>query len=467
MKLRVLAVLMIFCTVLSGCMKIEQDTENLMRPPKLSVEQQQIYAALNAAAGTDINLKYPKQGDNRSAFVMYDVDADGQDEVIVFYSRKDEDNNVRINILDRQNGAWYSLCDLVESEPDVDNISFYNILSSERKSIVVSYNKVLRDQKRIVVYSFENKQLKAEFDTDYTNSLIMDFDGDGRDELFLLQNQIAGMTYSEAKLVDTTYYNGKLDVVATLTPLYETVVEYMNLTAEKNAVSNTVKNGEGSTLTETTAQPLADGIAYNIFVDGKTATGPYVTEIIGVGHNLLKNQLLKGEKVDYTKLTVRKEQLFTKDINNDGLLEIPMGVKIQGGDYTSQESVYSLIRWDNFIDMELCPTNYTLENEAYKFSFEYPGTWNENNITVRQNTSVKQNNEWIFYEYLKKEDEIGDELLRIKAYPINDNPYDVEGYTLINSNDSFTYYAKLPSFEVQEKNKLAISLEEFEKLFHY
>lgn len=464
MKLRVLAVLMIFCTVLSGCMKIEQDTENLMRPPKLSVEQQQIYAALNTAAGTDVDLKYPKQGDNRSAFVMYDVDADGEDEVIVFYSRRDEDNSVRINILDRQNGAWYSLCDLVESEPDVDNISFYNILSGEKKNIVVSYNKVLREQKKVVVYSFENKQLKAEFDTDYSNSLIMDFDNDGRDELFLLQNQSNDVS-SEIKLVDTSYYKGKLDIVATLAP-YKSVVEYVNLSAEKNAVSNTVKRGEGSILAETGTTPLADGVIYNVFIDGKTNTGSYVTEVIGVGHNLLKNQLLKGED-DYTRATVRKEQLLTKDINNDSLLEIPMRVAIQGSEHSSQENIFSLIRWDSFIDMALCPTIYTFENEVYKFSFEYPGTWNENNITVRQNTSVKQNNEWIFYEYLKKENKIGDELLRIKAYPINDNPYDVDGYTLINSNDTFTYYAKLPSFEGEKKNELAISLEEFEKLFHY
>lgn len=465
MKLRILAVLMLFCTVLSGCMKIEQDTENLMRPPKLSVEQQQIYAALNAAVGTDIDLKYPKEGDHRSAFVMYDIDVDGEDEVVVFYSRKGEDSSVRINILDRQNGEWYSLCDLVESEPDVDSISFSNILSDESKNIVVSYNKVLRDQKKIVVYSFDNKQLVEKFHDDYTNNLIMDFDGDGRDEIFLLQNQSSN-TISEAKLVDTTYYNGKLDVVATLTPLYDTVVEYVNLSTEKNAVSNTVKKGEGSALAETVAQPLADGVTYNVFIDGKTNTGPYVTEIIGVGHNLLKNQLLKG-KNDYTKLTVRKEQLFTRDINNDGLLEIPMGVGIKGSEYTSQENIFSLIRWDNFIDMALCPTIYTFENEAYKFSFEYPGSWNENNITVRQNTSIKQNNEWVFYEYLTKKENIGDELLRIKAYPINDNPYDINGYTLIDSNEAFTYYAKIPSFEGQEKNELAISLEEFKKLFHY
>ncbi len=468
MKLRVLAVLLVLCTVFSGCMKIEQDTENLMRPPKLSVEQQQIFSALSAAAGADVALKYPKEGEYRSAFVMYDIDGDKQDEAIVFYTGA-AGGDVRLNILDKKDGTWYSLYDAAGDGPDIESISFPKMLSATRSNIAIAFDLRSRGQKTLAVYSFEENRLKEEFKTDFTNCLIQDFDGDSRQEILLLNNlYLTGD--SEAKLVDNTYYNGKLGVVSTLAPLNRDVAEYVQLSVEKPLRSDIVKNEAEQGAGEPAAiEPSDDEDAYNIFIDGKTGNNSYVTEIIGIRRNRLVNLMLKeasdGSINDYSVTTIRPIPMLTKDINDDGLLEFPVGLAIPGAPISSEESLISLICWNNFMDAEFYPAVYSLVNTTYQFTFNYPPFWDEKNISVQQ----QDGNEWRFYEYIGKnkshEAAFGDELLRIRAFTNNDY-LDDEGYQQIAQNDEFTYYAYIPAFEEGKQNELAITMEEFKALFH-
>ena len=78
----------VLCCVLcfSGC-SIGINVDTMLTPPKLSGEQEQIYQALEDAAGTGIRLKYPKSGSYLSAFIIADIDADDSDDAIVFYEK--------------------------------------------------------------------------------------------------------------------------------------------------------------------------------------------------------------------------------------------------------------------------------------------------------------------------------------------------------------------------------------------
>ena len=58
MKARLLAACTAAVTLLSGC-TFSTSIDGLLSPPKLSVEQEQIYEALRRAAGSNISLKYP------------------------------------------------------------------------------------------------------------------------------------------------------------------------------------------------------------------------------------------------------------------------------------------------------------------------------------------------------------------------------------------------------------------------
>ena len=77
-KIRIILSLLPFA-VLTGC-SFGASIDTLMAPPKLSVEQEQIFAALTKAEGSAISLKYPKSGKYLSAFIIEDLDGDGGNE---------------------------------------------------------------------------------------------------------------------------------------------------------------------------------------------------------------------------------------------------------------------------------------------------------------------------------------------------------------------------------------------------
>ena len=101
----------LFSLLLSGC-SISINIDTMLTPPKLSGEQEQIYQALQEAAGADIRLRYPKSGSYLSAFIVADIDNDAGEEAIVFYEKNSlPSGGLRINILDKINGQWQSICD--------------------------------------------------------------------------------------------------------------------------------------------------------------------------------------------------------------------------------------------------------------------------------------------------------------------------------------------------------------------
>lgn len=126
-----IAFLAVCCLLLSACSSFQPNLTDLMQSPKLTEEQAEIYEALtNAADVSDVQLKYPKSGDYRSAFVMFDLDADGEDEALVFYNMPSWGGNVRIMVLDHQQDEWVSVYDAVGEGTDVTEVDFQVLTAS-------------------------------------------------------------------------------------------------------------------------------------------------------------------------------------------------------------------------------------------------------------------------------------------------------------------------------------------------
>lgn len=71
---------------LSGCSWFGMDAENLMQPPKPTGEREAIYQLLEAEAASGFTLKYPVNGDYRSAIIM-NQNGEEAGEAIAFFSR--------------------------------------------------------------------------------------------------------------------------------------------------------------------------------------------------------------------------------------------------------------------------------------------------------------------------------------------------------------------------------------------
>ena len=80
MKLLRILPLTAAAVLLTGC-TFGTSIDNLLAPPKQSIEQEQIYSALTDATGSGIRLKYPRSGKYLSAFIIEDIDGDGNSEL--------------------------------------------------------------------------------------------------------------------------------------------------------------------------------------------------------------------------------------------------------------------------------------------------------------------------------------------------------------------------------------------------
>ena len=91
----VLSALLIF--TLSGCDSFITGADELLLAPMLEGAMYPVQQALKDAVGDKITLKYPSEGEYRSAFVMKDIDGNGTEEAFAFYSTT-EDSAVTMHI---------------------------------------------------------------------------------------------------------------------------------------------------------------------------------------------------------------------------------------------------------------------------------------------------------------------------------------------------------------------------------
>ena len=227
MKARLLAACTAAVTLLSGC-TFSTSIDGLLSPPKLSVEQEQIYEALRRAAGSNISLKYPKTGDYLSAFIVSDIDGDGEDEALVFYEKnllQSEENALRLNVLDQINGSWRSVYDLAAGGAEVEKVMISRLGSNSRTNIIVGYSMVNRGERVLSVYDYRDGALTETLNSSYSLADVCDLDQNGENELLIVCGQTVSqsaraVTYVLAR--DGSYYESR-------TALNEGFTDFANL----------------------------------------------------------------------------------------------------------------------------------------------------------------------------------------------------------------------------------------------
>ena len=91
-------VLIIAIITLTGCNFL--NPEDYMKAPKVKGIQPDVEKALKSAVGNNIILKFPRTGENLSAFISLNEDANSE-KIIALYTKKDNQNSViHLNLLE-------------------------------------------------------------------------------------------------------------------------------------------------------------------------------------------------------------------------------------------------------------------------------------------------------------------------------------------------------------------------------
>lgn len=428
-KLSAIITVLFAGTVLSGC-SVGAGIDTLMAPPKLSLEQEQIYTALTDSLGTsNISLKYPKSGKYLSAFIIEDIDGDGYNEAMVFYeknNRASDENPLRINILDKDGGEWRSVNDKAAAGSEVEEVIISRLGSENRINLIIGTSSVNRAEKNVSIYNYSDGELRQDnYSKSYSYMDVVDLNNDDMYELVL----IAGSS-------DVSPVTGD------------------PLKIEGPKANNTYVIEQNRSFTQFDVNYGDIGGIKVMYIDA--ASGENLQSYILYMDSEGKLQIaLKVE--NRSEAGKRLEECRSFDIDGDGCLEIPFESIAPGSENAAESEQLMLTRWmrpegsvrSGECSLKECYISYF--KDGYVFIF--PEKWNEK-VTVKHDVI---NDETVFCSY--DENGYGADLMRIfcaeDVPSLEDRLSD--GYMLIHTKGNLSYLVYIHAGSNAEADGLAIS----------
>ena len=116
------AVLLLLC---SGCSLNFFSVESLMSPPLQFGKNGEVEEAFKKLmTEKTIQLRTPQSGDYQTAFILFDINGDAQEEAIVFYTDSAIDASVRMSFMECINDTWVIASDIKGAGSGVFDVSF-------------------------------------------------------------------------------------------------------------------------------------------------------------------------------------------------------------------------------------------------------------------------------------------------------------------------------------------------------
>ncbi|MBQ1262697.1 MAG: hypothetical protein IIX89_00230 [Oscillospiraceae bacterium] len=420
----------VFCS----CTDSFSESGALITAPTLFEEQDEIMRALKRSAGDKITLEYPRTGENRSAFILSDIDGDGENEAVAFYRNASDKLNqdiIHLNLLDNtEKNGWVSMCDIVGLASSIDRVSIAPF--GDRKEIIVGWDVMTDREKTLVCYSLMSGNLIRDYTATYVEFAAADFWDDNEGfELITLNYSRAEENLTQptqhARLIALS--NKEFKVVSSV-PLDSRVTGY------KSCIAGRYNDKE---------------IGY--FIDGTIDAAFVNTQILTVSESgQILNPLLKADnKTDAQN--VHKPSLLTQDVNGDGTYEVPHQEIVTGYETVPEsEQIFKTI-WKTLKDGSLEKSLTMYINSALGLRVMIPESL-EGNITLRP---IMAQNEVVFYEYKGSLESSNDPLFSIRVS--QKELYEAQsGYEVLCSNEFVVVTVKL----FNEENELCPT---WERLF--
>lgn len=334
----------------------------LLRPPRLTDDQNDIYAALTSyLSGKEMHLVYPQKGEYLSAFIQQDLDGDGLDEAAVFYQLTASTSSAPINmaIMDRQSGKWMVVSDV---QMDGSGVEDFNIMKGGSKPLIAvgltyageSGNSLMQ------IFGMYGKELKLIFSRTYLAKTICDLTGDGKEEFLLVypNEDSEGVQSVQAGLFIADDSQEEAFIQAARCPINPEIVRYQQLSAVLPDWSRTSGNA-------------------HIYLDGYRGSSMLTEELMVEsgenGYEIKNLTWLQSDETDGESYPQRV-MLNSMDINGDGWYEIPGQQLLPGYTEESTDVVY-LTTWYRHINRRYVPLYSAYVSSLLSYQFIFPTDW--------------------------------------------------------------------------------------------
>lgn len=357
-----LGALVLALLFLAGCTSLQpQNIQELLRAPVMGREIGEIQRALSDYLGEEPQYKFPKEGEERSPFVLQDLDGDGNHEAVLFYSLTSvtvETTNMFMAVLLENENGWYVVQNWEGMGSELASVNVVSLYGDNTKQLVIGYANANMSSRRLGIYWFENGAMRGSRSNEeyYLNVLIGDFTGTGRIDI-----AVASRTADEEEpRVQINFYSGTVDE---------------NGTRTLGAVQAPVKLH----LTFTNCLGLypskgVDGARY-LVMDGQLESGLVASQILNYSGSTEGYYAPDTGVAEFVSETSRYTSMLTaRDVNGDGIIEIPLDEE----SYISTPSGNSklkITRWYNFFEEEPVLCQFGMLDSNHGVYVRLPDQW--------------------------------------------------------------------------------------------
>jgi len=336
---------LLLSTVCTGCAVGSAD--ELYALPRQSDAYYDLQQAMDVVMGSSPTYAGPLTGSNQQAVQLADLDEDGQDEAIVFIKTTGE-KPLKAYVFDRSGGSYENTAVMEGDGSEFDAVEYVQLDGKPGLEILIG--RQLSDQilQSLSAYSYQDGRLMELMTVNYSEFKVTDLDADDNKDVFVLRQE-TDERVGVAELY--CYRNGMME---------RTQQASMSLGAKqiKRIISGYVAQGIPA-----------------VFVASGYEEGTIVTDIFAFAGQRFCNLSASGEAGISTQ-TIRSYYVFATDIDEDGVIELPMPVVLPSA--TAAEETHWIIDWYNLLPeggRRIKMTTY--HNYAGNWYLVLPETWHD------------------------------------------------------------------------------------------
>ena len=309
-KLFVILVLLISAITLSSC--TQTNIEDLIALPETDTFEQRIHNKLLEVEADDVSLVFALRGQVQNPISFFDLNGDGNDEIIVLYrsykAHPNSGDTANIHIFSNNNGVITSFFDIIGAGSGIDKLSFADFNGDGLSELVVGYVSAYDSSTMLYVYEldFVNKRANNTVSRRYNEFIVSDMDGDGNDDIvsatYKALDSVAYASFFKYDILEQCVKESSISADLSYSRTPYTMIPF---TAEngKNAVVITSRYGTMLMTNEVIVWNDTKNCIENIAYDPAGRRNP-----------------VAYMKTDYCSLG----DYIPCDVDNDGSIEIPL-----------------------------------------------------------------------------------------------------------------------------------------------
>lgn len=347
--------------VLSGCM-FTSSPEELYSLPKLPDEYVDLENELADLVNRGYEYAAPTGGENIQLVQMVDIDGDGEDEALVFLRKSTDTKPMKIYVFKHQNGGYQTAAVIQESAASIDQVDYRDMNGDGILEIIVGWRMMNTDSSKnqtednaaersltrlVSAYNMERYDCQKILETSYNRYIITDLDNNGVPELITIASGTAGNC---------------------MAAVYEWSLGVLEQTC-------TAKLSTPPAMLEDVRVGGLMGGKQALFVTGIVDEQNLVTDLLVLQDRKLMNCMM-DEQSGISRLIYRDSSIQARDINNDGVLEVPISFELPKAGNSSQ--TYWGLNWTAFSeDGEAQVAETTCHNLTDGWYLVLPESWKD------------------------------------------------------------------------------------------